>query len=72
MSNYHQWLITTAKFTVSSKKKNPENNKEVYSLYITYENEIQASTAILCFINYLLMEKIYMFFMGQQNIVIIV
>ena len=38
----------TIKNIILCKKINPENNKEVYSVYITYENVIQAAIAISC------------------------
>ena len=41
-----------------SKKINPENNREVYSVYITYENKIQAAIAILCVDSLLIYGKI--------------
>ena len=38
----------TIKNVVLSKKINLESRKEIYSVYITYENKIEAAWAILC------------------------
>ncbi len=61
----------TIKNVILSKKINPENNKEVYSVYITYENAIQLLLQYYVLIHYLLMEKLYVLFLGLQDIVII-
>ena len=57
----------TIKNIIISKKINPENNKEVYSVYITYENAIQASTAILCVDSLLIDGKIIRAFFGTTR-----
>ena len=57
----------TIKNVILSKKINPENNKEVYSVYITYENAIQASTAILCVDSLLIDGKIIRAFFGTTR-----
>ena len=57
----------TIKNMILSKKINPENNKEVYSVYITYENAIQASTAILCVDSLLIDGKIIRAFFGTTR-----
>ena len=43
---------------ILSKKINPENNKEIYSIYITYENKLEAACAILCVDSLLIFGKI--------------
>ena len=43
---------------ILSRKINPENNKDVYSVYITYENKIEAACAILCVDSLLICGKI--------------
>ena len=57
----------TIKNIVLSKKINPENNKEICSLYITYENKIQAAIAILCVDSLLIRGKIIRAFYGTTK-----
>ena len=52
---------------IISKKINPENNKEVYSVYITYKNTIQAAIAILCVDSLLIDGKIIRAFFGTTR-----
>ena len=48
-------------------KINPENNKKVYSAYITYSNEREASFAILCVDSLLIEGKIIRAFFGTTK-----
>ena len=57
----------TIKNIILCKKINPENNKEVYSVYITYENEIQAAIAISCVDSLLIEGKIIRAFFGTTK-----
>ena len=57
----------TIKNIILSKKINPENNKEVYSVYITYENAIQAAIAISCVDSLLIEGKIIRAFFGTTK-----
>ena len=41
-----------------AQKTNPDNNKKLYSAYITYSNEIEAASAILCVDSLLIETKI--------------
>ena len=50
-----------------SKKINQENNKEVYSVYITYKNNIEAACAILCVDSLLIFGKIIRAFFGTTK-----
>jgi hypothetical protein len=57
----------TIKNIILCKKINPENNKEVYSVYITYGNEIQAAIAISCVDSLLIEGKIIRAFFGTTK-----
>ena len=57
----------TIKNIILSKKINPENNKEAYSVYITYENKIEAASAILCIDSLLIDGKIIRAFFGTTK-----
>ena len=57
----------TIKNIILCKKINPENNKEVYSVYITYENAIQAVIAISCVDSLLIEGKIIRAFFGTTK-----
>ena len=48
----------TIKNVILSKKINSETRKEIYSVYITYENKIEAACAILCIDSLLICGKI--------------
>ena len=52
---------------VLSQKTNPENNKKIYSVYITYENKIEAACAILCVDSLLIKGKIIRAFFGTTK-----
>ena len=52
---------------ILSKKINPENNKEIYSIYITYENKLEAACAILCVDSLLIFGKIIRAFFGTTK-----
>ena len=52
---------------ILSRKINPENNKDVYSVYITYENKIEAACAILCVDSLLICGKIIRAFFGTTK-----
>ena len=52
---------------VLSQKTNPENNKQIYSVYITYENKIEAACAILCVDSLLIKGKIIRAFFGTTK-----
>ena len=52
---------------ILSRKRNPENNKEAYSVYITYENKIEAASAILCIDSLLIDGKIIRAFFGTTK-----
>ena len=52
---------------ILSRKRNPENNKEAYSVYITYENKIEAACAILCVDSLLICGKIIRAFFGTTK-----
>ena len=49
---------------ILSRKINLENNKEIYSVYITYENKIEAACAISCVDSLLIYGKIIRAFFG--------
>jgi hypothetical protein len=55
------------KDVILSKKINPENKKEIYSVYITYENKIEAACAILCVDSLLICGKIIRAFFGTTK-----
>ena len=57
----------TIKDVILSKKINPENNKEKCSVYITYENKIEAACAILCVDSLLICGKIIRAFFGTTK-----
>ena len=57
----------TIKNIIISKKINQENNKEVYSVYITYKNNIEAACAILCVDSLLIFGKIIRAFFGTTK-----
>ena len=57
----------TIKNIIISKKMNPENNKETYSVYITYKNKTQAALAILCVDSLLINGKIIRAFFGTTK-----
>ena len=57
----------TIKSMILSKKINRENNKNVYSVYITYENALQAAIAILCVDSLLIEGKIIRAFFGTTK-----
>ena len=57
-SNEYFGQYGTIKNVVLSKKINPEIRKEIYSVYITYENKIEAACAILCVDSLLICGKI--------------
>ena len=57
----------TIKNIILSRKRNPENNKEAYSVYITYENKIEAACAILCVDSLLICGKIIRAFFGTTK-----
>ena len=57
-SNEYFGQYGTIKNVVLSKKINPETRKEIYSVYITYENKIEAACAILCVDSLLICGKI--------------
>ena len=44
-----------------------DNNKETYSVYITYENEIEAACAILCVDSLLIFRKVLRVFFGTTK-----
>jgi hypothetical protein len=52
---------------ILSTKINPENNKEIYSIYITYENKLEAACAILCVDSLLIFGKIIRAFFGTAK-----
>ena len=52
---------------VLSSKMNQDSNKEVYSVYITYRNKIEASCAILCVDSLLINGKIIRAFFGTTK-----
>ena len=52
---------------VLSCKINPDNNKKVYSAYITYSNEREAAYAILCVDSLLIEGKIIRAFFGTTK-----
>ena len=52
---------------VMSQKKSTENNKNLYSAYITYSNELEASSAILCTDSLLIEGKIIRAFFGTTK-----
>ena len=52
---------------ILSRKRNPENNNEAYSVYITYENKIEAACAILCVDSLLICGKIIRAFFGTTK-----
>ena len=52
---------------VMSYKKNPENNKKYYSAFITYSNELEAASAILCIDSLLIEGKIIRAFFGTTK-----
>ena len=52
---------------ILSRKRNPENNKEACSVYITYENKIEAACAILCVDSLLICGKIIRAFFGTTK-----
>ena len=52
---------------VLSSKMNQDSNKEVYSVYITYKNKIEASCAILCVDSLLINGKIIRAFFGTTK-----
>ena len=57
----------TIKNIIISKKINQENNKEVYSVYITYKNNIEDACAILCVDSLLIFGKIIRAFFGTTK-----
>ena len=57
----------TIKNIIISKKMNPENNRETYSVYITYKNKTQAALAILCVDSLLINGKIIRAFFGTTK-----
>ena len=57
----------TIKNITLSKKKNLENFKKVYSVYITYVNNIEAAYAILCVDSLLIHGKIIRVFFGTTK-----
>ena len=57
----------TIKNIIISKKINQENNKEVYSVHITYKNNIEAACAILCVDSLLIFGKIILAFFGTTK-----
>ena len=48
-------------------KTSPDNNKKLYSAYITYSNEIEAASAILCVDSLLIETKIIRVFFGTTK-----
>ena len=50
-----------------TQKINPDNNKKVYSAYITYSNEQEAALAILCVDSLLIDGKIVRAFFGTTK-----
>ena len=52
---------------ILSRKINLENNKEIYSVYITYENKIEAACAISCVDSLLIYGKIIRAFFGTTK-----
>ena len=52
---------------VLSSKMNQDSNKEVYSVYITYKNKIEAACAILCVDSLLINGKIIRAFFGTTK-----
>jgi len=48
-------------------KTDPDNNKKLYSAYITYSNEIEAASAILCVDSLLIGTKIIRVFFGTTK-----
>ena len=50
-----------------AQKTNPDNNKKLYSAYITYSNEIEAASAILCVDSLLIETKIIRVFFGTTK-----
>ena len=52
---------------IFSPKINPEKNKEIFSVYITYENKIEAALAILCVDSLLICGKIIRAFYGTTK-----
>ena len=57
----------TIKNIIISKKMNLENNRETYSVYITYKNKTQAALAILCVDSLLINGKIIRAFFGTTK-----
>ena len=57
-SNEYFGQYGTIKNVVLSRKINPETGKEIYSVYITYENKTEAACAILCVDSLLIYGKI--------------
>ena len=57
----------TIKNVILSKKINSETRKEIYSVYITYENKIEAACAILCVIRCLFVGKLFALFLEQLD-----
>ena len=53
--------------TIISEKINPDNNRKVYSAYITYSNKIEASLAILCVDSLMIKGKIIRAFFGTTK-----
>ena len=66
-SNEYFGQYGTIKNVVLSKKINPETRKEIYSVYITYENKIEAACAILCVDSLLICGKIIRAFFGTTK-----
>ena len=52
---------------ILSTKINPENKKEIYSIYITYENKLEAALAVLCVDSLLIFGKIIRAFFGTTK-----
>ena len=55
------------KDVILSRKINPENNKVIFSVYITYENKLEAACAILCADSLLVDGKIIRAFYGTTK-----
>ena len=59
--------MTTITHAMIKYKLNHENNKKLYSAYITYSNEIEAALAVLCVDSLLINGKIIRVFFGTTK-----
>ena len=57
----------TIKNVILSKKINSETRKEIYSVYITYENKIEAVVLFYVLIRCLFVEKLFELFLEQLD-----